>query len=41
MQPHVKAMINHIHNKSVDDSNDLGDFKPIEPPLSMGVERKR
>ena len=43
MTPHVKALVERIH-KQQDDNNSgscsLGDFKPIQPPVSMGVERK-
>ena len=42
MLPHVKALVERIHKQQEDndDNSCLGDFKPIKPPMSMGVERK-
>ena len=41
--PQVKAFVERIHKQQDDNNNSncsLGDFKPIKPPMSMGVERK-
>ena len=37
----VNSMLDIMHNSSNDSTNDLGDFKPMPPPSSVGVENTR
>ena len=37
----VNSMLDIMHNSSNDSTNDLGDFKPLAPPTSVGVENTR
>ena len=37
----VNSVLNAIHNTSSADSNSLGDFKPLDPPVSVGVENTK
>jgi hypothetical protein len=37
----VNSVLNAIHNTSTSDSNSLGDFKPLDPPVSVGVENTK
>jgi hypothetical protein len=37
----VNSVLNAIHNKTPSSDSSLGDFKPIEPPISVGVENTK
>ena len=37
----VNSVLNAIHNTSSAESNSLGDFKPLDPPVSVGVENTK
>jgi len=37
----VNSMLDIMHNSNNDSTNDLGDFKPMPPPSSVGVENTR
>lgn len=37
----VNSVLNAIHNKTPSSDSTLADFKPIEPPISVGVENTK
>lgn len=37
----VNSVLNAIHNKTPSSDSSLGDFKPMEPPISVGVENTK